>query len=97
MPAYKVIITESAEREIDSYFDYIALDSVQNAVTWHANIYEKIATLSDFALRCPIATENPFFDFEIRCFVIGEYRTLYRIIEDDVVEVQHVKHPRMNR
>ena len=55
MQIYKVVVTESAEFEIDEYFDYIALDSVPNAINWHDKIYDKLETLSKMALRCPIA------------------------------------------
>lgn len=95
MQTYNVIVTETAEFEIDEYFDFIALDSLPNAIIWHMNIYDKISTLSALASRCPIADENPFFVSEIHCLLIGSYRVLYRI-EEHIVEILHVKHPRMN-
>jgi plasmid stabilization system protein ParE len=96
MQKYSVIVTATAEFEIDEYFDFIALDSLPNAIAWHTNIYDKIGTLSVLAPRCPIADENPFFESVIHCLLIDGYRALYRI-EANVVEVLHVKHPRMNR
>lgn len=80
----------------DEYFDFIALDSIPNAIAWHSNIYDKIETLSKMAARYPITDESEFFEFDVHCLLIVDYRVLYRI-SDDVVEVLHVKHPRMNR
>jgi hypothetical protein len=65
-------------------------------MAWHSNIYDKIETLSKMATRCPIADESEFFAFDVYCLLVVDYRVLYRI-SDDVVEVLHIKHPRMNR
>lgn len=96
MQTYEVVITETAEIEIDEYLDFIAGDSLENAISWYNNIYNQISTLSDLALRCPIADESPYFEFEVRCLLINDYRVLYRI-NANIVEVLHIKHPRMNR
>lgn len=96
MQTYSVTVTKTAEFELDEYFDYIALDSIPNAIAWHNNIYDRIETLSNMATRCPIADESEFFSFDVHCLLIVDYKVLYRI-SDDVVEVLHVKHPRMNR
>jgi plasmid stabilization system protein ParE len=96
MQKYSVFVTETAELEIEEHLGYIARDSIGNAVNWYDNIYKKLATLSDLALRCPIAHENPYFEFEVRCLLIDDYRAIYRI-DGNTVEILHIKHPRMNR
>ena len=96
MQTYSVIVTATAELELNEYVDYIALDSVPNAVMWQQGIYNQLATLAAMAKRCPIADESNFFSFDVHCLLIGEYRALYRI-SGDVVEILHIKHPRMNR
>ena len=96
MQKYNVVVTETAEFEIEAYFDYIAEDSVENAINWYDNIYKKLATLADLALRCPIADENPYFEFEVRYLLINDYRAIYRV-NGSVVEILHIKHPRMDR
>ena len=96
MQVYKVVITETAEVEIDEYLDFIADDSLENAISWYNNTYDKISTLSELTLRCPLADENPYFEFEVRCLLINNYRVLYRI-NGNIVEVLHIKHQRMKR
>ena len=46
MQTYNVIVTETAELEIDGYLDVIAEDSLENAIRWYHHLYEKISTLS---------------------------------------------------
>ena len=96
MQTYKIIITETAEYEINDCLDFIAKDSVQNAINWYDHLYEKIQTLETMPERCPIADENLYFEFEIHCLLINGYRVLYRIDMDTVVVI-HVKSPNMNR
>ncbi len=93
---YKVEILDEALIEIESIVDYIALDSVENALSWYDNIKTQISSLNELPERCPIADESPHFSFELRYLLVNEYRVLYRI-NNDTVEVLHVKHPRMNR
>ncbi len=96
MQKYKIIVTETAEYEIDSCLDFIAEDSVQNAINWYNHLYEKIQTLDSIPERCPIADENPYFEFEIHCLLVKGYRILYRIDMNTIVVI-HVKSPNMNR
>jgi hypothetical protein len=53
---YSVVVTKTAEFELDEYFDYIAHNSIPNPITWHSNIYDKIETLSKMATLCPMLT-----------------------------------------
>ncbi len=82
--------TGNAETDIDKIFDFIELDSPQNAVNWYFKLKEKIQTLETMPERCPKAPENEFSDFTIYHLITGNYRILYRI-EDDVVQVLHVR------
>lgn len=67
MQTYEVLVTETAENEIDEYLAFIAGDSLENAITWYNNLYDQISTLPELALRCPVADESPYFKFEVRC------------------------------
>ncbi len=96
MKEYSVKISDIALDEVEAIVDYIALDSVENALNWHAKVKEKILSLDSLPERCPVADENEFFKFEVRCLLIDEYRVLFRI-EKQFVEVLHIKHPRMKR
>ena len=96
MQKYSVIVTETAALELESYLDFIARDSLENAVNWYYRVYEKIQTLETMPERCHAAAENPYFEFEVYCLLVEDYRVIYRI-DGDRVEVLHVKHPRMKR
>ena len=80
MKKYKIDITNgNAEKEIDSYFLYIAEGSRQNAINWYFNLKEQIQSLETMPERCPLADENPSFSFDLHCLLVKGYRVLYRI------------------
>ena len=90
---YSVEILDDALDELEGIVDYIAVDSIVNALRWYEKITTAIQTLDNMPKRCPLADENPAFPFEVHCLLVDGYRVLYRI-NTDVVEVLHVKHPR---
>ena len=96
MPIYKVRIPPSVITELEDNFDYIAKDSITNAVRWYRNIQEKILSLQENPRRCPIAIESRYRSYEIRHLIVGQYRVLFRI-RDDTVEVLHVRHGNRKR
>ena len=96
MKKYIVEISDIAANDIEEITDYIAEDSVQNALKWYEEVKEKIRSLDSMPERCPVADENPYFGFEVRCLLFNGYRILYRI-NGNKVEILHVKHPRKNR
>jgi toxin ParE1/3/4 len=90
---YNVEILDEALDELEGIVDYIAVDSIVNALHWYEKVTTAIHTLDNMPKRCPLADENPAFPFEVRCLLVNNYRVLYRI-NGGVVEVLHVKHPR---
>lgn len=57
-----------------------------------ANGIEKaILSLSEPPTRCPVATKSTEFNMEIRHLIVGSYRILFTI-HDDEVHVLHVYH-----
>lgn len=96
MRKYIVEILDNAIEEIENITDYIAEDSVTNALNWYENTTDKIRSLDSMPERCPIADESPYFDFKVHCLLVNDYRVLYRI-NGNKVEILHIKHPRMNR
>lgn len=90
MKKYRVEILHSATNEIDDITDYIAKDSIPNALTWYDNIKEKIRSLNTLPERCPKALEDELADFTVYHLIVGNYRAIYRI-EDNVVQVLHVR------
>ena len=95
MVEYSVEILDEALDELEGIVDYIAVDSIVNALRWYEKVITAIHTLDNMPKRCPLADESPAFPFEVRCLLVDDYRVLYRI-NGDVVEVLHVKHPRKN-
>ena len=91
MQTYKVRIPPSVIAELEDNFDYIAKDSMTNAVRWYRNIQEKILSLQENPRRCPIAIESRYRSYEIRHLIVRPYRVLFRI-RGDTVEVLHVRH-----
>lgn len=96
MKHYKIVITHTAELEVSECLDFIAEDSVVNALNWYSTLYEKLQTFETMPERCPIADESSVFEFDIHCLLVNQYRVLYRITKD-VVEVLHIKSPNRNR
>ena len=81
---------DSAQDEIENISDYIADDSIDNALRWYDHIKEKIQSLETMPDRCPKAPESELVDFVIFHLIVGNYRVLYRI-EGDTVQVLHVR------
>ena len=96
MPSYKVRIPPSVITELEDNFDFIAKDSITNAVRWYRDIQEKILSLQENPKRCPIAIESRYRSYEIRHLIVGQYRVLFRIL-GDTVEVLHVRHASRKR
>ena len=96
MKQYRIRIKPTAANDLDTRYRQIAEDSPQNALNWYLQTIEAIEKLEILAERCPIAPEDTDIQQGIRHLIIGDYRALYRI-SDDVVEVLHVRHGRMDR
>ena len=96
MKIYRVEIKPTAESDLERRYLQIAEESPQNAVSWYLDIINAIEKLDNLAERCPIAPEDLDIQRGIRHLVIGNYRVLYWINED-VVEVLHVRHSRHDR
>lgn len=96
MQNYKVEILQEAVDAIEKYVDFIALDSVENALNWYKQVSEKIKNLSSFPERCSIAEESRFFEFDIRQLIIGSYRVLFRIT-GNTVQILYIKHSSQER
>lgn len=96
MPTYKVRIPPSVITELEDNFDYIAKDSITNAIRWYRNIRKKILSLQENPGRCPIAIESRYRSYEIRHLIVRPYRVLFRI-QGDIVELLHVRHGNRKR
>jgi plasmid stabilization system protein ParE len=93
---YRIHIKPTAENDLVRRYQQIAAESPQNAVAWYLQTIEAIEKLDILAERCPIAPEDLDIQKGIRHLIIGHYRALF-LINDNVVEVLHVRHGRMDR
>ncbi len=94
MKKYRINIKPTAEADLEKRYLQIAEESPQNAVQWYLGIIEAIEKLDSLAERCPIAPEDVDIQRGIRHLILGHYRVLYTI-NNDVIEVLHVRHGRM--
>jgi plasmid stabilization system protein ParE len=96
LKSYRVEIKPTAESDLERRYLQINEDSPQNAISWYLDIISAIEKLDRLAERCPIAPEDVDIQRGIRQLIIGHYRVLYRINEE-VVEVLHIRHGRHDR
>jgi len=93
---FLVEIKPTAEQDLAQRYEQIAEESPQNALNWYLRMITAIEKLDLLAERCPLAPEDRDLNLGIRHLVIGDYRALY-IINDEVVEILHVRHSRRSR
>ena len=86
-----VVLTPTAEADLDAILSYIALDDPKTARRFVANLRRKSATLATMPERCAKAQEDGLDGLEIRHLLHGRYRTLFTIEPDRVVILQ-VRH-----
>ncbi|MDG1293002.1 MAG: type II toxin-antitoxin system RelE/ParE family toxin [Pseudomonadales bacterium] len=96
MKKFRIDIKPTAEKDLVRRYRQIAEESQQNATIWYLQIIEAIENLNVLAERCPIAPEDNDVQLGIRHLIIGSYRVLY-FINDDAVEVLHIRHGSMTR
>ena len=96
--AFRVEITEDAERDGESILDWlISQHAGETGLGWFEGLREALQSLSEMPGRCPLAPENKYFPFEVRNLLYGRRPHLYRIlftIERDAVFILHIRHGR---
>lgn len=91
MKEYRVNIKPTAEKDLEQRYLQIAQDSPENAMNWYLVLVQAIEKLDVMAERCPIAPEDTDLHLGIRHLIVGHYRVLYRI-NDNQVDVLHIRH-----
>ena len=89
--SYKVVVTPTAEANLDQILHFIALDSPTAARRFVAGLRSKIRTLATIPKRCPLAPEDGLDGLEIRHLIYSNYRIIFVIDADQVVVLQ-VRH-----
>ncbi len=81
---YNVQITKTSEDDLDEIWNYIALDSINNAINFINQIEERIYSLEQFPDRGSFILENEIIGGEYRHLMRGEYRVIYKVLHNDV-------------
>ncbi len=81
---FSVDITETAEKDIEAIWNYIAQDSQRMATLFVSELEKQAGTLEHFPLRCPLIPESKSLGKEYRHLIYEKYRTVFRIAERKV-------------
>ena len=87
----KVVLTPTAEADLDDILHFIALDHLPTARRFVTTLRARMKTLARMPERCRRAPEDGLDGLEIRQLVSGGYRILFTIDADCIVILQ-VRH-----
>lgn len=87
----KVVITPTAEADLDHILHAIALDNPAAARRFVSTLRARARTLAEMPERCPRAPEDGLDGMEIRHLILRGYRILFSVGPDRVVILQ-VRH-----
>lgn len=97
--SYAVVVTTQAKGNLGSYYEHAARQAPDAAARWLDRFEAALATLSDYPERCPLAPENARVQPEIRQFLFGKGRGVFRVlftITEDQVRVLHIRRATMD-
>lgn len=89
--AYHVDLSQRAQRDFGTAYDYIAAEAPQAAIDFRYGLQERVDSLKTFPQRCSIAPEDQHRDETIRQTFYKSYRVMF-IIRDETVYVVHIRH-----
>jgi len=87
----KVVVTTTAEADLDEILRFIALDNPAAARKFVAGLRAKIKTLATMPERCPIAPEDGIDGIEIRHLLYTNYRIIFAL-DSNRVAILQVRH-----
>ena len=91
---FLVRVTEAAFEDLAEIGHWILSEGAPEAAErWIAEVLQSLGSLAEMPSRCPLAPENAEFDRGIRHLLLGDYRALY-VVQDEEVVVLHVRHGR---
>jgi plasmid stabilization system protein ParE len=76
---YRVRITQSAERDLEEIWSFIAADSPEEADKFIKQLETQAASLEPFPERCALIPENEFLGARYRHLLLGNYRIVFRL------------------
>jgi toxin ParE1/3/4 len=81
---YAVSFTRSAEQDLEDIWSFISEDNVEQAIRFINKVKAQVASLERFPERRPLIAENELMRTRYRHFVLGKYRTIFRISQRTV-------------
>jgi plasmid stabilization system protein ParE len=97
--AYRVTITATAKQNLRDGYVWAAQHAPESAARWLGRFYDALQTLSTNPERCGVAPESVLVGCEVRQFLFGKGRNVWRalfLIDDDEVRVLHVRRAAMD-
>jgi plasmid stabilization system protein ParE len=88
---FRVVITPTAEADLDRILRFIALDNSAAGRKFIADLRASMNTLATMPRRCPLAPENGLDGVEIRHLLHGDYRIVF-VVDSDRVTVLQIRH-----
>ena len=91
MRKYHGEITKVAERDIESNFEHISLDSTGATIKWIKELKRQIDSLENLPNRCSIIPEAKELGREYRHLIYGDYRTIFcvQVLKVIIMRVIH--------
>jgi len=71
---YKVIVTESAARELDEAYDWLVARTAEHAPAWYNGLLDAILSLQEMPGRCPLCLHVEESGRKTRQLVYGDKR-----------------------
>ena len=93
MNSYQVLFTPTARKQALAVVDYISADSPDSAARWYAGLVSAVSSLDIMPNRCGRALESDYLGEELRQYIYGSYRIVFRVEEDAaIVRLLFIRH-----
>ena len=84
MERYKITFLPESYKDLDLIFDYILLDSIDQAELMLGRIMNSIDTLSNFPLSGVRLDDKLLNNYNFRMIIVKPYIVFYRFIDDTI-------------
>ena len=93
MKKYRVVFTPTAQLHALRDAEFIALDSVANAVDWYEGLVKAVHSLDTMPGRWGAARESQYLHEELRQYIYKSHRIIFQIDEPaGIVYVLYIRH-----
>lgn len=94
MDKYKVIIFPAAKQDLMEIIEYLNTQSAEVAIRQYDEIIEKIGSLSEMPVRCPLLKTNELRNKGYRALVVNNYLVFFIISNGNTVEIRRILYGR---